>query len=190
MDKPVTFATQRYNIQPIFFGVIWMVINLCCLATLAGKGGRPWQLVHEYGVCHSAACLSFQRDVALGPVSCHQSFAFIGMSVSAFGYASFFGFLVFPFAYSTLFHRSRHSSIKTSAILAPALATRWITGASMKLRNIFNVLALGTPSCYNGLRHGCLLLINSYCLEPVAATYCGRLVLYYPLVETIQGESL
>ena len=173
----VALNTQRNNIKPVFLGIGPMVVLLGRLAARALQRIGAWKSANSDGVGHSP--YSFDLIwVAFGVfgIGSHMS----GLALSS-GEISFVGsFACWAGTIGLL--------VGLLAILAIAVMAVLVSSTSIKFRNGFCVLANRAGLCYSGFRHGCLLLINSYRLEPLAAQTVGGSFYYSERVGRINHK--
>ncbi len=123
------------------------------------------------GFAFGGLVISFLRDFKLFS----EAVFFISFFVNG---PAFFGFIVtkysFAMCYLAFFGFSIRLIVIASANLTFRLKPIFLRSIPGKFRNRFDFFASGTSFRYDLLRHGRLLLISDYCLEPLQTQYlCG-----------------
>ncbi len=161
----MTFYAFRYNIEPMFFGIaIVMVVMLRLIATFTFYGSDLWQCAISHGASNSltseAFCLMAGYVLFLG------SPALIACPVTT------------PI-YKHLLACVRCLLICEMANITMSYATVLGPVVPVKLRNVFNFIALRTLFCYDGFRHN-QFPKNWLCFEPLESQpLCGFSALYH-----------
>lgn len=191
----VAFLADRNYIEPMLFGVAFMVVVFFCLrwAIVALKGFSSSQFAGSNSVHYGSSGLNAIWELQLHPLVGRfvAGFSFFSLSIflatSQMRNLSLFRLPVFLVGSFMSKFTVRCLSIlihsRKVALFTPTIMSVLAKSGPVELRKVFNLLAFRTLLCYDQLRH-VFFLIKKSCLEPISSYTLGLGLFHYTSIKS------
>ena len=168
----MTFYASRYNIEPMCFGISFMVMVFLCLvrAIITRQVFRHNEFTSCNSTTYSTSCFDSFGIAGSGMnfTSSTCSFVFFALVVAFLSYFTFFTLLIAPSASLSFLCLTVFFDLFQPAYFATTSISIFALFVFVKFRQWLEFFALGTYFRYDGFRHNCFLN-KQFCLEPITA---------------------